>query len=276
MSIIPENVVIYTFLTLLSLAIGSFINVIIYRLPLIMREEWLAEYHEWINDPSLSAKVSSQPLSLAYPRSFCPQCKSLIPFYHNIPLLSYFILRGRCAHCKQNISWEYPCIEAISCALTLSVYHHWGMSISTVFGMLFVWWIIPLIVIDLKRQILPDTLTISLLWLGLLANTQQVFVALPDAVYGAIVGYLSLWGFIQLYYLLTKKIGMGHGDFKLFAALGAWFGWISLPVILFIASCCGVMYGLIFLGITRQNKDTPIPFGPFLCIAALIYANFWL
>lgn len=272
---IPDSVILLTLLAGLALAIGSFINVVIYRLPRIMREEWLTEYQQWSNNLPLQSTTTQAPLSLAFPRSFCPHCKASIPFYHNIPILSYLILRGRCAACKHTIPWEYPLIEAISCVLAILVYSLWGISLTTLFGLLFVWWIIPLIVIDLKHQILPDSLTVSLLWLGLLANTQQIFTPLTDAVYGAIAGYLSLWCFIQLYYLLTKKIGMGHGDFKLFAAMGAWFGWTSLPVMLFIASCCGLIYGIAFLRMTHQSKDTPIPFGPFLGIAGFIYLLKW-
>ena len=269
--------------TLFSLAIGSLLNVVIYRLPLMMREEWIKEYHEVTkNIPKTITEAA--PVNLCWPGSFCPACQTPIKSYHNIPLISYFLLRGRCASCKKTIHWQYSFVEFLTCCLSLLIFWRFGLSLTCLFGLLFVWFLIPAIMIDIKHQLLPDSLTLSLLWLGLIANTQNLFTSLSNAVWSAVLAYLSLWLFIRVFYWLTGKIGMGNGDFKLFAAFGAWFGWTVLPFILFFASCIGLVYGVVFLKITQQSKETPIPFGPFLGIAGLlalffrqsILTQFWL
>lgn len=259
-------------IAVLSLCVGSLLNVIIYRLPLMLDAQWKQECCELlrINNEN-KEKVS---INLFFPRSFCPHCKSLVRAWQNIPVLSYLFLRGRCYQCHERISIRYPLIELLTLALSLYATWHFGLTLTLVFALIAIWILICLIFIDLDHQLLPDSLTLSLLWLGLLANTQHLFTSLNNAVFGAIIAYLSLWVFIKLFYLITGKIGMGHGDFKLFAAFGAWFGWIFLPFILFIASIMGAVIGLIYLTINKKRKDTPIPFGPFLAVSGLM-ALFW-
>ncbi|MBA4697629.1 MAG: prepilin peptidase [Legionella sp.] len=255
----------YTLWGLLGLAIGSFLNVVIYRLPKMLQEDW-----------AHNCGSSSPTLSLLFPRSFCPRCKTAIKASQNIPLLSYFLLQKRCYGCHQPISGRYPLVELITGLFTLFTIAFFGFSIHTLFTLLFIWCAIALLFIDLETQLLPDSLTLGLLWLGLLANTDSAsaFTALPNAVFGAAGGYLSLWLFTQLFYLLRGKIGMGQGDFKLFAALGAWFGWQTLPFILFTASLTGAITGMLYLKWQKKDKDTPIAFGPFLVISG-IYCLFF-
>jgi leader peptidase (prepilin peptidase)/N-methyltransferase len=256
----------YIFLGVFSLTVGSLLNVIIYRLPLMLNAEWTSECRNLLH----LADEPKPNINLFFPRSFCPGCKHLIPFWHNVPVLSYCILRGRCHQCHQSIPFRYPLIEMISLILSLLAAYSFGFSLPLLFSLLFIWALICLFVIDLHHQILPDSLTIGLVWLGLIANTQNLFTTLPNAVLSAAGAYMSLWLFIKLYYLVTGKIGMGHGDFKLFAAFGAWFGWTQLPLILLFSSITGAITGIIYLRSTQQTRETPIPFGPFLCIAGLI------
>lgn len=256
----------YLCLGILSLLIGSLLNVIIYRLPHMLQAEWRLECSQLLNQP---VKEETR-INLFFPRSFCPSCKHLIPIWHNIPLLSYCILRGRCNQCQHNISWHYPMVEFLSLILSLLAAWHFGFHVTLLFALIFIWIMLVISMIDLKHQIVPDSLSLSLLWLGLIANTNALWTTLPASVWGAIVGYMSLWLFMRLFYLMTGKIGMGHGDFKLFAALGAWFGSMLLPFILVGASLLGAIIGIGYLHSTKKNKDTPIPFGPFLCLLGLV------
>ncbi len=240
----------------LGLLMGSFLNVVIYRLPLMM-----------------SAAESTHPLkktfNLFLPRSHCPACKTRIPAWHNIPLLSYFILKGKCHACQHVIPYQYPLVEATSMLLSFLMAWMFGYQLALLFALLFVWILICLTWIDIRHQLLPDCLTLGLLWLGLIANTQTLFTSLPNAVLSAAGAYLGLWLFIQLFYLCTKKVGMGHGDFKLYAAFGAWFGWQLLLPILMTACILGSIIGITYLSYMKKPKNTPIPFGPFLCLAGL-------
>ncbi|MGQ3887736.1 prepilin peptidase [Legionella sp. CNM-1927-20] len=260
----------YILVAFFSLIIGSLLNVIIYRLPLMLKQEQLADCAYLLNLP----EVKSKNINLFIPRSFCPNCHNTIKAIHNIPLISYLFLRGHCHFCHTSIPWCYPLIELSSMLLALYASWHFGFNLSLVFALFFIWINICLIFIDLDHQLLPDSLTLLLLWLGLIANTQNLFISLPNAVLSAAGAYLILWVLIKAYYLITGKIGMGHGDFKLFAAFGAWFGWTALPLILLFSSITGTIVGLIYLNLKRQSRNTPIPFGPFLCIAGLI-TLFW-
>ena len=256
----------YLFLGVIFLCVGSFLNVLIYRLPFMLQAHWA-------NDCHILLKLETTPLvplTLFYPRSFCPACKKNIPWWHNIPLLSYLFLRGRCHHCHHSIPWHYPLVEVVCCMLSLLTLAHFGLHLMVIFPLLFVWGLIGLFVIDMQHQLLPDSLTLGLLWLGLFVNINAVFTPLPIAVLSAAGAYLALWLFIHLFYLLSGKVGMGHGDFKLFAAFGAWFGWTQLPFILICSSLTGALIVTFYLKITHQTKDTPIPFGPFLCLAGLL------
>lgn len=256
----------YSLLGLFSLTIGSFLNVLIYRLPLMLHAEWRAECRELLALPA----EKEAPVNLFYPRSFCPGCKALIHAWQNIPLISYILLRGRCSQCKQPIPLQYPLVEALCMSLSIIAAWCFGFNLTLIFALLFIWIILSLSFIDLQHQILPDSLCLSLLWLGLIANTQSLFTSLPNAVLSTAGAYLILWLFIKLFYLCTGKVGMGNGDFKLFAAFGAWFGWQQLPLILILSSLSGLVIGIAYLKITRKTRDTPLPFGPFLCIAGLI------
>jgi leader peptidase (prepilin peptidase)/N-methyltransferase len=256
----------YTMLGVFSLAVGSFLNVLIYRLPLMLQSEWRTECRQLLELPEEPAKK----INLFYPRSFCPGCKKMISAWQNIPLLSYIFLRGHCAHCKQHIPLRYPLVEFLCMSLSIFAAMHFGFNTTLPFALLFIWLIISMCFIDLQHQLLPDSLSLGLLWLGLMANTQSLFISLPVAVWSAIGAYLSLWLIMKLFWLYSGKVGMGHGDFKLFAALGAWFGWIQLPIILIISSVTGIITGLIYLKCTGKTRETPIPFGPFLCFAGLI------
>lgn len=256
----------YIFLSLLFLSIGSLINVIVYRLPLMLKNEWVDQCRSLLKLPV----EPTTPINLFFPRSFCPNCKTMIPFWHNIPLISYCILGGRCRQCNKTIPFLYPFIEITTLTLSMLATYVFGYSATLIFILLFIWILITLFVIDLKHQLLPDSLTLGLLWLGLIANSQLSNIPLTVAVYSAVGAYLGLWLFIRLFNLLTNKVGMGNGDFKLFAAFGAWFGWTQLPLILMISSVTGAITGIIYLKVTQQTRDTPIPFGPFLCIAGLI------
>lgn len=257
----------YVLLGLLALAVGSLLNVIIYRLPLMLQAEWQAQCNELLPLPEAPLTPA---INLFFPRSFCPHCNTTIPAWHNIPIISYCLLRGTCRQCQQTIPLCYPLVEASCLILSLVAAWFFGFGLSLVFVLLFIWLLIVIVMIDINQQLLPDNLTLSLLWLGLIANTQSLFTSLPNAVLSAAGAYLALWLFVKLYYLITGKIGMGNGDFKLFAALGAWFGGIQLPLILFVSSILGAITGLIYLKATHQTKDTPIPFGPFLCLAGLL------
>lgn len=263
--LIPKSFTIFC-LGVLGLVIGSFLNVVIYRLPRMIAASLQKEFKDM-----LKLDKTDTSLSLAYPRSHCISCQQIIPFWHNIPLLSYCLLRGRCHKCKTKISIRYPIVEALSLVLSIIAGLKWGVSITLLFALLFIFIVIALSFIDLFHQLLPDNLTLSLLWIGLIANTQTLFTSLPNAVFGAVFGYIGLWLFAKIFQLLTGKEGMGHGDFKLFSAFGAFFGSVALPYIIFVASLSGAIVGIIYLKITKQGKNTPIPFGPFLCISGLLY-----
>lgn len=256
----------YVFLALFSLAIGSLLNVFIHRLPIMLQAQWACQCRELLSLPV----EQTSPVNLFFPRSFCPSCKTTIPFWHNIPILSYLILRGRCSHCRISIPIFYPLVELLCMVLSVLAAWHFGFNITLVFALLFLWVLLVLCFIDFHHQLLPDSLTLTLLWLGLIANTQSLFTTLPNAVLSAAGAYLGLWLFIKLFYLITGKIGMGNGDFKLFAAFGAWFGWTQLPLILLVSSITGAIVGITYLKLSKKTKETPIPFGPFLCVAGLL------
>ncbi|QMT60290.1 A24 family peptidase [Legionella sp. PC997] len=273
----------YVVIALFSLAVGSLLNVIIYRLPIMLEREWKQQCYELVG----GKEDEQQTINLFVPRSFCPSCKAMVKAWQNIPILSYLLLRGRCYQCKNPISIRYPLIELSTLLLSLFASWHFGFTLQLVFVLIGIWILICLIFIDLDHQILPDSLTLGLLWIGLIANTQSLFTPLPQAVLSAAGAYMGLWIFIKLFYLFTGKIGMGHGDFKLFAAFGAWFGWVFLPLILLLASISGTIIGLLYLHLQGKSKDTTIPFGPFLCVSGLIslfwghsivnwYLHFWM
>ncbi len=257
----------FTAVTALGLIVGSFLNVVILRLPRMMEQEWQRDCAELQDLPA----PEQETLSLSRPASHCPGCKSPIKPWQNIPVVSYLVLRGRCAHCQRSIGLRYPAVELASGALSLAAAVTFGPSASLLTALLFIWVLIALTGIDIDTQLLPDNLTLPLLWLGLAANLFEVWADLPSAVIGAMAGYLSLWSVYWLFKLVTGKEGMGFGDFKLLAALGAWFGWQALPLIILLSSFVGAAIGITFVLVRGQDRNVPIPFGPYLAGAGLLY-----
>ncbi len=273
--LLEEPVWLLTLGGLLGLLVGSFLNVVIHRVPRMLERSWRYECALLLEDQKLvQAEEKSTRFNLLTPGSHCPQCGTAIKPWQNIPLISYLAQGGKCAHCKTRISLRYPIIEALTAAVTVFALWQFGGGAAGGLAMLFCWMLIALTFIDLDHQLLPDNITLPLLWLGLLANTGEVFVSLESAVWGAVAGYLSLWSVYWLFKLLTGKEGMGYGDFKLLAALGAWLGWQVLPLIVVLSSLVGAVLGSILLMRQKKSQSTPIPFGPFLAVAGII-ALFW-
>lgn len=250
---------------LLGLCIGSFLNVVVYRLPVMMERRWKAECGE-INGIEAPEQ---EPFNLAVPASRCPSCGHQIRAWENIPILSFLFLRGRCSGCGTAISWRYPMIELISGLLAVAILWRVGADVWLPAWLLFGWILLALALIDIDTQYLPDDLTLPLLWLGLLANLIWGFVPLEQAVIGAVAGYLVLWSVYWGFKLLTGKEGMGYGDFKLLAALGAWYGWTALPWLILLSAGAGTVAGLAYMLIRRQSL--PFAFGPYLVLAGGLY-----
>ncbi|MCR4332239.1 MAG: A24 family peptidase [Sulfuricaulis sp.] len=254
---------------LFGLAIGSFLNVVVHRLPVMLERNWQNQCRELLNPNQLPTDASER-FDLIVPRSRCPHCGHAITALENIPVLSFLWLRGKCSACHKPISWRYPLVEFLTGSLSVLVAWQFGFSLTALAGLALTWSLIALSFIDVDRQLLPDNLTLPLLWAGLLFNIFAVFVPLSSAVIGAAAGYISLWLVYQLFKLTTGKEGMGYGDFKLFAVLGAWLGWQSLPLIILLASLVGAVVGISFIVFFGHDRRMPIPFGPFLCAAGWI------
>ncbi|MCK5871461.1 MAG: prepilin peptidase [Methylococcales bacterium] len=264
-----------TTITLLGLLVGSFLNVVIYRLPIMMKREWRQECFDYLG---LEDQETLEPktFNLTLPHSHCPNCKSAVKPYQNIPILSYVLLKGQCGHCKNPIALRYPLIEALTGGCSAIVAVHFGFSLELGFALLLTWCLIALSFIDLDTQLLPDSITMPLLWLGLAISTYPVFCETESSIFGAIAGYLSLWCMYKGFKLLTGKEGMGYGDFKLLGVFGAWLGWQYLPMIVLLSSVVGIFFGLSMMLFKHHNRDTPIPFGPYLAAAgwlALIWGD---
>lgn len=249
-----------------GLTVGSFLNVVIHRLPRMMEADWRAQCAELEGREPLRA----EPYNLWVPRSACPACGTPLRASHNIPLLSYLLLRGRCAQCRAPISARYPLVEALTAVLSAVVAARFGWSAAGLLALLLVWALIALTFIDIDTTLLPDSITLPLLWLGLAANLAEVFVPLREAVIGAMAGYLSLWAVYWLFRIATGREGMGYGDFKLLAALGAWLGWKMLLPIILLSSVVGALVGIALMVIARRGREMPIPFGPYLAAAGLL------
>jgi len=258
--------------TLLGLFVGSFLNVVIHRLPQMMEREWQAEAASLRGEETPAHNPAR--FNLATPRSRCPHCGHPIGALENIPVVSYVLLRGRCRHCRGPISPRYPLIEILCAALSGFAALHFGYSLAAAGALVFVWAAIALSFIDLDTQLLPDPITQPLLWLGLLLNLGGTYTDLASAVVGAAAGYLSLWSVYWLFKLVTGKEGMGYGDFKLLAAIGAWLGWQILPLTILLSSVVGAVVGIILVVFRRHGREIPIPFGPYLAAAGLL-ALFW-
>jgi leader peptidase (prepilin peptidase)/N-methyltransferase len=284
-AVYSANVALFaTSVFVLGLVVGSFLNVVIYRLPIMLEREWRAQAAEFspANGPTAaepaasSAEPPQAPFSLSVPRSACPACKAPISAWQNIPVVSWLALRGRCANCKTRISARYPVVELATGLLSTWVAYHFGFGVPAACGVLVTWALIALTGIDIDHQLLPDNITLPLLWSGLLASV--VFAAagsaLPvsprDAIIGATAGYLSLWLVFHAFRLMTGKEGMGYGDFKLFAALGAWLGWKLLPLIILLSAAAGAVLGIMMIVLRGRDRAAPIPFGPYLAAAGWI------
>jgi leader peptidase (prepilin peptidase)/N-methyltransferase len=278
---VPSLQIVIAFL--LGLMVGSFLNVVIHRLPIMMERQWRQQCAELAAaDLSpvgelIAQRATRATYNLVVPRSACPHCGTPIPGWHNIPVLSYLLLRGRCAACATHISLRYPLVELLTAALSAAVGWKFGLSWEVLAALFFTWSLIALAAIDLDHQLLPDDITLPLLWLGLLISlflpgtVSQSFPVDPaSSIIGAVSGYLSLWIVFQAFKLLTGKEGMGYGDFKLFAAFGAWFGWQMLLLIILIAALTGALVGIALIALRRHGRGVPIPFGPFLAAAGWI------
>lgn len=250
----------------LGLIVGSFLNVVIYRLPLMMERAWRRDCDE------LAGKAPQQEerFNLSVPRSRCPHCGHMVTARDNIPVISYLLLRGRCRACGARISLRYPLVETLTGILTVVTALHFGFGWQALFAVLLTWSLIALSFIDFDKQLLPDSITLPFLWLGLLLSLFGVYTDSHASIIGAAAGYLSLWSIYHLFRLLTGKEGMGYGDFKLFALFGAWLGWQSLPLIILLSSAVGAVIGVSLILFRGRDRSIPIPFGPYLAIAGWI------
>ncbi|WP_295408327.1 A24 family peptidase [uncultured Thiocystis sp.] len=259
---------------LFGLIVGSFLNVVILRLPRIMEADWARDCAELAADRAAADATAPEPeaprLSLSAPPSTCPACGHRIRAHENIPILSYLLLRGRCSACGVGISPRYPLIEGFTALLTLAVVMQFGLTWQTPPALLLTWALIALAMIDYDTQLLPDSIVLPLVWLGLILSLFGLFADSQSAIVGAVAGYLSLWTVFQLFRLATGKEGMGYGDFKLLALFGAWLGWQFLPQVILLSALTGALFGLILIAVGRHHKDKPLPFGPFLAAAGWI------
>ncbi|QPK62967.1 prepilin peptidase [Methylomonas sp. LL1] len=268
---LPVLLVILTFI--LGLMVGSFLNVVIYRLPVMMQRGWRRECLEFLQLP---AEQSLETFNLLWPGSRCPVCKTDIKAYQNIPVLSYLLLGGKCGHCATPISPRYPLIEIFSGICSALMAWHFGYSLAMLGALLLTWGLIALSFIDIDQQLLPDSITLPMLWMGLFLSLFSLYTDSQASIIGAVAGYLSLWSVYHLFKLLTGKEGMGHGDFKLLAMLGAWLGWQYLPLIILLSSLVGAVIGIAMILFKRHDASRPIPFGPYLAAAgwlALIWGG---
>lgn len=259
-----------TFMAILSLLIGSFLNVVIYRLPKMMEDEWQQEYKAYFLSATDTTATPAK-FNLAVPRSSCPSCAAPVLARDNIPVLSWLLLKGKCRSCSAPISIRYPLVETLTAILSVVVAWKLGFGLAAVVLIVTTWTLIALTFIDIDKMLLPDQLTLPLLWLALLFSlSSSAFVNPGQAIVGAAAGYLSLWSVYWLFKLLTGKEGMGYGDFKLLAVFGAFLGWQQLPLIILLSSCVGAVVGVILLSVQGKNKATPIPFGPYIAAAGWI------
>jgi leader peptidase (prepilin peptidase)/N-methyltransferase len=279
-----QAVLLFCSVFILGLLIGSFLNVVIFRVPKMLEQEWHIQCAHLLEDEKkISELEAKDKITLSTPNSTCPKCQYAIKPWENIPVISYVFLRGKCSQCKSAISIRYPLVEMATAILSLITVFYFGASYTGLAALFLTWSLISLTMIDSDTQLLPDNMTLPLIWLGLILNTFNTFTSLESALWGAIFGYLSLWSVYQLFKLLTGKEGMGYGDFKLLAALGAWFGWQSLPIIILVSSVVGAIIGIGMVVIKGKDKNIPIPFGPYLAIAGWItliwgdkLKHFWL
>jgi leader peptidase (prepilin peptidase)/N-methyltransferase len=268
LTFIQENTWAFLLLIIfLGLSIGSFLNVVIFRLPKMLERQW---HHDCQELQGEAADIDQKPFNLNHPPSHCPACGHRIRPWENIPILSWLLLRGRCSNCGNPISLRYPIVEALTAVFSLAVAWQFGVSWETVAALLLTWSLIALSLIDFDVQLLPDSITLPFLWLGLLLSLFGLFSDPRSAIIGAALGYLSLWSVYQLFKRLTGKEGMGYGDFKLLAMLGAWLGWQYLPQIIMLSALVGAVVGVALILLRGHDKNIPIPFGPYLAVAGWV------
>jgi leader peptidase (prepilin peptidase)/N-methyltransferase len=267
---VNNSVYFYTTVFVFSLVVGSFLNVVIHRLPIMMEKSWLCECREYLEDELIkpTKKQKEGVYNLSVPRSACPKCDHKITAKENIPLLSWLLLRGKCSNCANPISIRYPLVELLTAVLSLVVAAHFGPTQMTMLYILLTWVLIALAFIDLDTLLLPDQLTLPLIWLGLVASVWGLGLSPTDAIIGVCVGYLSLWSIYWIFKLATGKEGFGYGDFKLMAVFGAFLGWQSILLILILSSFVGALFAIVI--VYRHKKSIPIPFGPYIAIAGWI------
>ncbi len=257
-----------TGLIVFGLIVGSFLNVVIHRLPVILEKQWQRQCEEYHHGP---APDTDRPVyNLATPRSHCPHCQRPIRAWENLPLISFLLLRGRCPGCHAAISWRYPLVELLGATVAVAAMEHFGLNAAGLAAMIFGFSLLALTFIDLDNHLLPDNITLPLLWLGLLVNSAGLFTDLQSAVIGAVAGYLILWTVYQSFKLLSGKEGMGFGDFKLLAACGAWSGWQMLPLTILLSSLVGAIIGVVMIALAKHHRQQPIPFGPYLAAAGWV------
>ncbi|MBY6192825.1 A24 family peptidase [Marinobacter hydrocarbonoclasticus] len=259
----------YLTVILFSLCVGSFLNVVILRLPKMMKQEWRCQCEEFLEVPEGDRK-SDERITLSKPASTCPSCGHKIRAWENIPVISWLMLGGKCSSCKTRISPRYPIIEALTAVFSVVTVYLLGPSETALWALLMVWALVALTMIDFDTQLLPDGITLPLMWLGLVLNYFGVLTDFGSAFWGAVAGYLSLWSVYWLFKLATGKEGMGHGDFKLLAALGAWLGWQLLPAVILLSSLVGAIVGISLMVFRKHGREVPIPFGPYLAAAGLL------
>jgi len=258
-----------TYSFIIGAFIGSFLNVVIHRIPVMLERQWKSECQELLNPEAENPALSKYNLSV--PRSHCPACDHKVKAIENIPIISYLFLKGKCSSCGIKISAQYPFVEFLTAIFTTIVVWKFGFSIQALGGVIFTWFLIALSGIDIKTQLLPDNITLPFLWLGIIFNLFSTYTDLTSSVLGA-----ALWTVFHLFRLITGKEGMGYGDFKLLAALGAWLGWQSLPLIILLSSAVGAVFGIFMIVTKLQERSQPIPFGPYLAVAgwiAMLYGN---
>lgn len=258
-----------------ALLIGSFLNVVIHRLPMMMEREWRAQCDEIAKTPS--ANLPTGRFDLVFPRSHCPSCEKKITAWQNIPILSYMLLGGQCANCKKPISVRYPLVEIFTAVVAALVAYRFGLGWEALMAIFLTFALVSISMIDFDHQLIPDSIVLPLMWVGLamsllhpMSGSEALFVAPRDSIAGAMAGYLSLWSIYQLFKMATGKEGMGYGDFKLLAALGAWLGWQVLPIIILMSAAVGAITGIAFVVFRRHDRNLPMPFGPYLAAAGWI------
>ncbi|MBI5447807.1 MAG: prepilin peptidase [Gammaproteobacteria bacterium] len=264
----------FTVIFIFGLCLGSFLNVVIYRLPIVLQRKWRAQCVDFLNLPASANEEALDVFNLCSPRSHCVHCKRTLPFFLNIPLLGFLVQRAKCRFCKKKISWRYPCVEFLASLLSLACAWQWGVSWTTLAALLFCLTLLALVFIDLDVLLLPDSLTLPLLWLGLFFSVFSLFISSQEAILGALLGYLVLWSIAKIFHYFAGVEGMGAGDFKLNAALGAWLGWQYLPWLLSLSAILALLVGGGLMLRKKLTLRSPIPFGPFLAMAGLIFF-FW-